>query len=68
MPQRWTHKSPGYSDLSIVFEGLYIESEENDGERVLCLLGWELHYFLSQEVLLILMNIGRIMAAAVSFP
>lgn len=68
MPQRWTHKSPGYSDFTIVFEGLYVESEENDGERVLCLLGWELHYFLSQEVLLILVNIGRIMAAAVSFP
>ncbi|KAI0502290.1 hypothetical protein KFK09_017237 [Dendrobium nobile] len=30
---------PGASELVIVFEGVYTESEENGGERVLCLLG-----------------------------
>ncbi|KAH0457688.1 hypothetical protein IEQ34_013003 [Dendrobium chrysotoxum] len=30
---------PGSSELVIVFEGVYTESEENGGERVLCLLG-----------------------------
>ncbi|KAK1360132.1 hypothetical protein POM88_044606 [Heracleum sosnowskyi] len=40
-PQKWSpwfHKSPGYSDLTIVFEGLYVESQET-GERLMCLLG-----------------------------
>ncbi|ONK80795.1 uncharacterized protein A4U43_C01F21810 [Asparagus officinalis] len=30
---------PGSSELRILFEGVYVESEENGGERVLCLLG-----------------------------
>ncbi|KAJ4708358.1 DUF2921 family protein [Melia azedarach] len=30
---------PGLSVLSILFEGVYIESDENGGERLLCLLG-----------------------------
>ncbi|CAL9195304.1 unnamed protein product [Musa hybrid cultivar] len=30
---------PGSSQLRILFEGVYTESEENGGERVLCLLG-----------------------------
>lgn len=43
-PQKWSpwfHKSPGYSDLTIVFEGLYAESQET-GERLMCLLGTSL--------------------------
>ncbi|XP_077225419.1 uncharacterized protein LOC143858612 [Tasmannia lanceolata] len=30
---------PGSSWLSILFEGVYVESERNGGERILCLLG-----------------------------
>ncbi|XP_057968694.1 uncharacterized protein LOC131158104 [Malania oleifera] len=30
---------PGHSQLSISFQGIYTESEENGGERVMCLLG-----------------------------
>ncbi|WOH05557.1 hypothetical protein DCAR_0624976 [Daucus carota subsp. sativus] len=43
-PQKWSpwfHKSPGYSDLTILFEGLYVESQET-GERLMCLLGTSL--------------------------
>ncbi|KDO80387.1 hypothetical protein CISIN_1g047274mg, partial [Citrus sinensis] len=32
-------KDPGFSSMTILFEGVYIESEENGGERLLCLLG-----------------------------
>ncbi|KAK4726613.1 hypothetical protein R3W88_031530 [Solanum pinnatisectum] len=37
MPQRWSpwfHTSPGYSDLTIIFEGLYVE-EANGGDRLI---------------------------------
>lgn len=43
-PQKWSpwfHKSPGYSDLTILFQGLYVESQET-GERLMCLLGTSL--------------------------
>ncbi|TKY73221.1 hypothetical protein E2542_SST01972 [Spatholobus suberectus] len=30
---------PGFSLLTVVFEGLYFESEESGGDRLLCLLG-----------------------------
>ncbi|KAJ4708356.1 DUF2921 family protein [Melia azedarach] len=30
---------PGFSSMTIPFEGVYIESEENGGERLFCLLG-----------------------------
>ncbi|KAL8099001.1 hypothetical protein AgCh_031634 [Apium graveolens] len=43
-PQNWSpwfHKSPGYSDLTMLFEGLYVESQET-GERLMCLLGTSL--------------------------
>ncbi|KAL5975224.1 hypothetical protein ACLOJK_031903 [Asimina triloba] len=30
---------PGNSRLAILFDGIYVESDVNDGERVLCLLG-----------------------------
>ena len=30
---------PGSSELRVLFEGVYVESERNGGERVLCLLG-----------------------------
>ncbi|KAI3801892.1 hypothetical protein L1987_30009 [Smallanthus sonchifolius] len=33
------HKRPGMSALRVDFEGLYLETEENGGERLLCLLG-----------------------------
>lgn len=33
------HIWPGSSELSILFEGIYAESDKNGGERVLCLLG-----------------------------
>ncbi|KDO80385.1 hypothetical protein CISIN_1g047582mg [Citrus sinensis] len=32
-------KMPGWSVLSILFEGVYVESNENGGERLLCMLG-----------------------------
>ncbi|CBI36230.3 unnamed protein product, partial [Vitis vinifera] len=41
-PESWTplfFKRPGVSELRIPFEGLYMESEENEGERLMCLLG-----------------------------
>lgn len=41
IPQRWSpwfQTSPGYSDLTIIFEGLYVE-EANGGDRLMCLLG-----------------------------
>lgn len=30
---------PRWSVLSILFEGVYVESNENGGERLLCMLG-----------------------------
>lgn len=48
MPQRWSpwfHTSPGYSDQTIVFEGVYVESEDNGGEGLMCLLGSSLFPF-----------------------
>lgn len=39
IPQRWSpwfHTRPGYSDLTIIFEGLYVE-EANGGDRLMCL-------------------------------
>ncbi|KAL3343645.1 hypothetical protein AABB24_027257 [Solanum stoloniferum] len=30
---------PGHSQLSVTFEGVYMESKKNQGERVMCLLG-----------------------------
>lgn len=30
---------PGHSDLTLPFQGIYMESKKNGGERVLCLLG-----------------------------
>lgn len=30
---------PGHSELSVLFQGIYTESMENGGERVICLLG-----------------------------
>lgn len=30
---------PGHSQLSVSFQGIYTESKENNGERVMCLLG-----------------------------
>ncbi|OIT04892.1 PREDICTED: uncharacterized protein LOC109223716 [Nicotiana attenuata] len=30
---------PGHSQLSVLFEGVYIESKKSQGERVMCLLG-----------------------------
>ncbi|ESR64271.1 hypothetical protein CICLE_v10010489mg, partial [Citrus x clementina] len=32
-------KDPGLSSMTILFEGVYIESEENGGEWLICLLG-----------------------------
>ncbi|XP_027167902.1 uncharacterized protein LOC113767897 [Coffea eugenioides] len=42
MPQTWYpkfHKSPGYSVLTIAFEGHYVESEDEGGQGLLCMLG-----------------------------
>ncbi|MFS8012235.1 hypothetical protein Hanom_Chr14g01318441 [Helianthus anomalus] len=33
------HKTPGMSALRVDFEGVYLETNENGGERLLCLLG-----------------------------
>ena len=41
-PETWSplfFKRPGTSELRIPFEGFYMESEENEGERLMCLLG-----------------------------
>lgn len=35
----WFHKSPGYSELNIIFEGLYVQSAGNEGEGLMCMLG-----------------------------
>lgn len=35
-------KMPGWSVLSILFEGVYVESNENGGERLLCMWGIQL--------------------------
>ncbi|KAK9266278.1 hypothetical protein L1049_001799 [Liquidambar formosana] len=48
VPERWYpwfHSRPGNSELTIPFEGLYAESEENGGERLMCLLGTSLFPF-----------------------
>ncbi|XP_071901131.1 uncharacterized protein [Coffea arabica] len=42
MPQTWYlmfHKSPGYSVLTIAFEGHYVESEDKGGQGLMCMLG-----------------------------
>ncbi|KAH0708860.1 hypothetical protein KY290_010375 [Solanum tuberosum] len=52
MPQRWSpwfHTSPGYSDLTIIFEGLYVE-EANGGDRLMCLLGTSVSPFSKSSV------------------
>uniref|UniRef100_A0A7N0RIA8 RING-type E3 ubiquitin transferase n=1 Tax=Kalanchoe fedtschenkoi TaxID=63787 RepID=A0A7N0RIA8_KALFE len=33
------HMWPGHSEISILFQGIYVESEQNKEKRVLCLLG-----------------------------
>lgn len=35
----WFHGRPGYSELSIFFEGLYVQSEDNEGDGMMCMLG-----------------------------
>lgn len=35
----WFHKSPGYSELNIIFEGLYVQSAGNEGGGLMCMLG-----------------------------
>ncbi|PWA75660.1 hypothetical protein CTI12_AA115760 [Artemisia annua] len=38
-PYLMFHKMPGMSTLKVNFEGLYLETKENGGKRLLCLLG-----------------------------
>ncbi|GJR44252.1 nucleolar protein [Tanacetum coccineum] len=38
-PYLMFHKMPGMSTLKVNFEGLYLETKENGGERLICLLG-----------------------------
>ncbi|KAK4359462.1 hypothetical protein RND71_021691 [Anisodus tanguticus] len=52
IPQRlspWFLTSPGYSDLTIIFEGLYVE-EAKGGDRLMCLLGTSMSPFSDSSV------------------
>ncbi|XP_059285925.1 uncharacterized protein LOC132039465 [Lycium ferocissimum] len=52
IPQRWSpwfHTSHGYSDSTIVFEGLYVE-EAKGGDRLMCLLGTSVSPFSESSV------------------
>ncbi|KAJ8550837.1 hypothetical protein K7X08_000207 [Anisodus acutangulus] len=52
IPQRWSPwflTSPGYSDLTIIFEGLYVE-EAKGGDRLMCLLGTSVSPFSDSSV------------------
>ncbi|KAL3528825.1 hypothetical protein ACH5RR_008147 [Cinchona calisaya] len=47
-PNTWYpqfHKIPGYSVLTIAFEGLYVESESNKGQGLMCMLGTSISPF-----------------------
>ncbi|KAA8541860.1 hypothetical protein F0562_023012 [Nyssa sinensis] len=48
MPDRLSPRfylRPGYSNQNILFEGLYVNSEENGGEGLMCLLGTSFYPF-----------------------
>ncbi|XP_060170731.1 uncharacterized protein LOC132601673 [Lycium barbarum] len=52
IPQRWSpwfHTSPGYSDSTIIFEGLYVEVAKG-GDRLMCLVGTSVSPFSESSV------------------